>query len=77
MVCQEVKVSVYNFADLHLLHSIETGPNSRGRPPVLILFDWNLGLVALSSHPDATVLACPGLQAGKVFSWCLRDSKGF
>jgi len=53
VVCQEAKVSVYNFADLHLLHSIETGPNSRG-------------LVALSSHPDATVLACPGLQSGKV-----------
>ena len=30
VVCQESKVSVYNFADLHLLHTIETGPNSRG-----------------------------------------------
>lgn len=53
MVVQEHKVSVYNFADLKLLHSIETVANPKG-------------LVALSSHPDATVLACPGLHPGKV-----------
>lgn len=53
VVVQEHKVSVYNFADLRLLHSIETVANPKG-------------LVALSSHADATVLACPGLHPGKV-----------
>eukprot|EP00210_Caulerpa_lentillifera_P007935 g7574.t1 len=53
VVCQESKISVYNFADLKLLHTITTGANARG-------------LVSLSSHPDFTVLACPGLQSGKV-----------
>ena len=53
MVVLEHKVSVYNFADLKLLHSIETVANPQG-------------LVALSSHPDATVLGCPGLHPGTV-----------
>ncbi|GMH41297.1 hypothetical protein BSKO_09207 [Bryopsis sp. KO-2023] len=53
VVAQEQKISVYNFADLKLLHSIETVANPHG-------------LMALSSHPDSTVLACPGLHTGKV-----------
>ncbi|CAD7698052.1 unnamed protein product [Ostreobium quekettii] len=53
VVVQEHKVSVYNFADLKLLHSIETVANLKG-------------LVALSSQADVTVLACPGLHPGKV-----------
>lgn len=53
VVAQEQKVSVYNFADLKLLNSIETVENPNG-------------LLALSSHPDHIVMACPGLHTGKV-----------
>jgi hypothetical protein len=53
VVALEHKVLSYNFADLKLLHQIETLGNSRG-------------LLALSSAADATVLACPGLHTGQV-----------
>jgi hypothetical protein len=55
VVALEHKVLSYNFADLKLLHQIETLGNSRG-------------LLALSSAADATVLACPGLHTGQVSS---------
>ena len=44
---------MYHFAELRLMHSIETLSNSGG-------------LLALSAAPDHTVLACPGLHAGQV-----------
>ncbi len=53
VVALEHKILVYNFADLRLLHSIETMSNPHG-------------LVVLSASADATVLACPGLHAGQV-----------
>ena len=53
MVALEHKVLVYNFADLRLLHSIETLSNPSG-------------LLALSPVSDQTVLACPGLNVGQV-----------
>lgn len=53
VVALEHKVLVYNFADLRLLHSIETLSN-----PV--------GLVALSPEPEHNVLACPGLHSGQI-----------
>jgi WD40 repeat protein len=53
VVALEHKVLVYNFADLRLLHSIETLSNPSG-------------LVALSAANDQTVLACPGLHCGQV-----------
>ena len=58
-----MQVLVYNFADLRLLHSIETLSNLGG-------------LMAFSAQPEHTVLACPGLHAGQVrlllglSSWC-------
>ena len=58
VVALEHKVLSYNFADLKLLHQIETLGNSRG-------------LLALSSTADSTVLACPGLHTGQV-SWSVR-----
>ena len=48
-----VQVLVYNFADLRLLHAIETLDNPSG-------------LLALSPSADAAVMACPGLHAGQV-----------
>jgi WD repeat-containing protein 45 len=48
-----LQVLVYNFADLKLLHQIETLANP-------------LGLVAVSSTAESTVLACPGLHTGQV-----------
>eukprot|EP01113_Clastostelium_recurvatum_P024448 TRINITY_DN291_c0_g1_i2.p1 TRINITY_DN291_c0_g1~~TRINITY_DN291_c0_g1_i2.p1 ORF type:complete len:348 (+),score=111.90 TRINITY_DN291_c0_g1_i2:117-1160(+) len=52
IVVLENKVYVYNFADLQLLHQLETTSNSKG-------------LCALC--PDkANVLACPGLKPGYV-----------
>ena len=48
-----MQVLVYNFADLRLLHSIETLSNLSG-------------LMAFSAQPEHTVLACPGLHAGQV-----------
>lgn len=53
VVALEHKVLVYNFADLKLLHQIETLANSKG-------------LVSISSATDITVLACPGLHTGQV-----------
>mmetsp|Transcript_33440 Transcript_33440/g.73944 ORF Transcript_33440/g.73944 Transcript_33440/m.73944 type:complete len:382 (+) Transcript_33440:4009-5154(+) len=53
VVALEHKVLVYNFADLKLLHQIETLANPRG-------------LVAVSSAAESTVLACPGLHIGQV-----------
>ncbi|KAK9810333.1 hypothetical protein WJX72_008875 [[Myrmecia] bisecta] len=53
VVALEHKVLVYNFADLRLLHSIETLSNPSG-------------LIALSAAADQTVLACPGLHSGQV-----------
>ena len=53
VVALEHKVLVYNFADLKLLHQIETLANAKG-------------LVAISSSSDSTVLACPGLHTGQV-----------
>lgn len=53
VVTLELKVLVYNFADLKLLHQIETLPNPKG-------------LVALSSSAESTVLACPGLHPGQI-----------
>lgn len=53
VVALEHKVLVYNFADLKLLHQIETLANTKG-------------LVAISSANDSTVLACPGLHTGQV-----------
>lgn len=52
VVALEHKVLIYNFADLHLLQSIETLPNP-------------LGLLALSSAPEQNVLATPGLHPGQ------------
>jgi hypothetical protein len=47
------QVYVYNFADLKLLHQIETIANPTG-------------LCALSPNSTQTVLACPGLHKGEV-----------
>jgi hypothetical protein len=55
-VALEHKVLVYNFADLRLLHAIETLSNPAG-------------LLALSPSADSAVLACPGLHAGQVGRW--------
>ena len=53
VVALEHKVLVYNFADLKLLHQIETLANVAG-------------LVAVSTAAESTVLACPGLHVGQV-----------
>jgi hypothetical protein len=53
VVCLEHKVLVYNFADLKLLHQVDTLANPRG-------------LVAVSAAADSTVLVCPGLHTGQV-----------
>ncbi|KAL4446321.1 hypothetical protein ABPG77_003128 [Micractinium sp. CCAP 211/92] len=52
-VALEHRVLVYNFADLRLLHTIETLSNPNG-------------LLTLSPSADAAVLACPGLHPGQV-----------
>ena len=52
-VALEHKVLVYNFADLRLMHSIETTSNPSG-------------LLALSPVSDHIVLACPGINCGQV-----------
>jgi len=51
VVILETKVYVYNFADLQLLHQIESASNPKG-------------LCALA--PETAVLACPGLKPGYV-----------
>mmetsp|Transcript_33926 Transcript_33926/g.74230 ORF Transcript_33926/g.74230 Transcript_33926/m.74230 type:complete len:368 (-) Transcript_33926:140-1243(-) len=53
VVVLEHKIYVYNFADLKLLHQIETIANPKG-------------ICALSPNSNQTVLACPGLHKGEV-----------
>ncbi|KAL3626024.1 Autophagy-related protein 18a [Castilleja foliolosa] len=53
VVVLEQKIFVYNFADLKLLHQIETVANPRG-------------LCAVSQVAGSFVLVCPGLQKGQV-----------
>ena len=53
VVVLEYKIYVYNFADLNLLHTIETISNPRG-------------LCALCADSRSCVLACSGLQKGHV-----------
>ncbi|KAK4785816.1 hypothetical protein SAY86_002505 [Trapa natans] len=53
IVVLEQKVFVYNFADLKLLHQIETIANPKG-------------LCAVSQTVGSLVLVCPGLQKGQV-----------
>lgn len=53
VVVLELRIYVYNFADLKLLHQIETLSNSKG-------------LCALSPTPKTCVLACPGQRKGEV-----------
>lgn len=52
-VALEHKVLVYNFADLRLMHTIETLSNPAG-------------LLAVSPSADHAVLACLGLHGGQV-----------
>jgi len=51
VVVLEYNIYVYNFADLNLLHTIETVSNPKG-------------LCALCTNTSNCVLACPGLQKG-------------
>ncbi len=71
------KIYVYNFADLNLLHHVDTVANPKGAcmnrevvrdsPPSLsIAAVCCTGLCALSPSTSNTVLACPGLQRGHV-----------
>ena len=53
VVVLATKVYVYRFSDLKLLDQISTQTNPRG-------------LVALCPHPACTVLACPGVNRGRV-----------
>ncbi|KAJ9187747.1 hypothetical protein P3X46_003169 [Hevea brasiliensis] len=53
IVVLEQKIFVYNFADLKLLHQIETIANSKG-------------LCAVSHGAGTLVLVCPGLQKGQI-----------
>ncbi|XP_070675566.1 autophagy-related protein 18a isoform X2 [Malus domestica] len=53
VVVLEQKIFVYNFADLKLLHQIETIANPKG-------------LCAVSQVARSLVLVCPGLQKGQV-----------
>ncbi|KAM0828920.1 hypothetical protein ACQ4PT_067227 [Festuca glaucescens] len=53
IVILDTKVYVYNFADLKLVHHIETAPNPKG-------------LCAVSQQPGSTVLVCPGAQKGQI-----------
>lgn len=53
VVVLEQKVFVYNFADLKLLHQIETIANPKG-------------LCVVSQTVGSLVLVCPGLQKGQV-----------
>ncbi|KAK2364646.1 autophagy-related protein 18c [Trifolium repens] len=53
IVVVEQKIFVYNFADLKLLHQIETIANPKG-------------LCAVSHLSDSLVLACPGLHKGQI-----------
>ncbi|XP_010545021.1 PREDICTED: autophagy-related protein 18a [Tarenaya hassleriana] len=53
IVVLEQKIFVYNFADLKLMHQIETIKNPKG-------------LCAVSQGAGSMVLVCPGLQKGQV-----------
>ncbi|XP_019419463.1 PREDICTED: autophagy-related protein 18a-like [Lupinus angustifolius] len=53
IVIVEQKIFVYNFADLKLLHQIETVANPKG-------------LCAVSQGSDSLVLVCPGLHKGQI-----------
>ena len=53
IVVLEQKIFVYNFADLKLMHQIETIANPKG-------------LCAVSQGAGSMVLVCPGLQKGQV-----------
>ncbi|OVA04316.1 WD40 repeat [Macleaya cordata] len=53
IVVLEQKIFLYNFADLKLLHQIETFPNPKG-------------LCEVSQVSGSLVLVCPGLQKGQV-----------
>ncbi|EPS57155.1 hypothetical protein M569_17666, partial [Genlisea aurea] len=53
VVVLEQKIFVYNFADLKLLHQIETIANPKG-------------LCAISQSADSFVLVCPGWTKGQV-----------
>ncbi|CAL9237316.1 unnamed protein product [Arabidopsis halleri] len=53
IVVLEQKIFVYNFADLKLMHQIETIANPKG-------------LCAVSQGAGSLVLVCPGLQKGQV-----------
>ncbi|XWS76524.1 hypothetical protein CRYUN_Cryun01aG0184000 [Craigia yunnanensis] len=53
VVVLEQKILVYNFADMKLLHQIETIANPKG-------------LCAVSQGAGSLVLVCPGLQKGQV-----------
>ncbi|KAF7818224.1 autophagy-related protein 18a-like [Senna tora] len=53
IVVVEHKIFVYNFADLKLLHQIETFVNPKG-------------LCAVSQLAGSLVLACPGLHKGQI-----------
>ncbi|CAL4972283.1 unnamed protein product [Urochloa decumbens] len=53
IVVLENKIFVYNFADLKLVHQIETAPNPKG-------------LCAVSQQPGSIVLVCPGVQKGQI-----------
>lgn len=53
VVVLEQKIYVYNFADLKLMHQIETIANPKG-------------LCAVSQVSGSLVLVCPGLQKGQV-----------
>jgi WD40 repeat protein len=53
VVVLEYKIYVYNFADLNLLHTLESVSNPKG-------------LCALCADSRLCVLACPGLQKGHV-----------
>lgn len=53
VVVLEFKIYVYNFADLKLLHQIETLSNTKG-------------ICALSPGSTSCVLACPGQRRGEI-----------
>jgi len=53
VVVLEYNIYVYNFADLNLLHTIETVSNPKG-------------LCSLCTNSNNCVLACPGLQKGHI-----------
>jgi WD repeat-containing protein 45 len=53
VVVLENKIFVYNFADLKLVHQVDTAPNPKG-------------LCAVSQQPGSIVLVCPGAQKGQI-----------